>query len=100
MDIVEAHLPLWLRFHLPDSLVRLHNKGGMMPDKKEGTTRLMFVAAPIILLVLGAVIVMYAVLCILNKDMIGLKELAVLSIGSLTTTLGAIVVYYFSTKSS
>jgi hypothetical protein len=70
------------------------NEGGGMEETKPGTTRLMFFAVPIILLILGAVVILFAV----KADTAGLEKLAILAIGSLTTALGLIMGYYYGAK--
>ncbi len=70
-----------------------------MEDKKPGTTRFMLYAGPVVLVVLGAVVIMYAALCMIQKNDAGLKELALLAIGSLIVTLAGIVGYYFGKNS-
>ena len=62
--------------------------------EKPGTTRLMFFAVPIILLILGSIAILYSV----KADVTGLRELAILCVGALITALGLIMGYYYGAK--
>ena len=65
-----------------------------MKTKKPGTTRLMFISIPIILLVFGGMIILYGV----KADITGLKEVALFGVSALLNALGLITGFYFGSK--